>query len=505
MNKIKSIIYSLLVLPLFLSGCVDKDNNTAKVVLEVDKLTAEIGETVTFTVKYEGEDVTADAIIKDETNGMNITGNTLKVNNPGEIKFVALYNDEKSEVITVTVTGTPELTLTVDNEVIYVGGEDKATFTVKSGDLDITADAVITNITSGQAMAKGANEFTSTSEGTFKFSAEYNGMVSNNVTVLVAAMPANPLTISADTPRMNADGSDFTAFKVMFMHKDVTAEAKIKNVTENKELSENKFTYSGSLKSVEFEAEYNGKTSNKINVGFGDFYKNVMVLRFTATWCGPCGILSGTLENVYEQYPDRAIQVSVHERGSGSNIDMLAMGQATEIIREFPHSGIPSLYFDFDKSSQISDGGAPASLLISKIKDGERRGADCGITATSSISGSNVVVNATVTAAAQGKYFLGAMLLEDGITGYPQTNAPYEGYVHDNTFRALGTRVTGDNLGELDVNQQASKTYTFSVKTFNQENCRVVLYVLTEKLGKMIATNIISCPIDGFTDYRFEE
>lgn len=504
MNKIKGIICLLFALPLFFTACKPADGgdgNTTKLELSANKLSAEVGETLTFTVKFDGKDVTSDATIKDETNGVTLTGNTVKVNTPGNVKFVATYQDNKSNEITVNVTGTNQITLSVDNDVIFAGGDDKATFTVKFNDEDVTADAVITNVTSGQEMAKGANQFSSTEQGTFTFKAEYNEMVSSSITVSVVQAPANPLSIVATKPRIKADGSDFTTFKVMYLNKDVTADAKIKNLSDNTQLSENKFSYSGALKSVKFAAEYDGKTSNTINVGFGDFYKNVMLMRFTATWCAPCTVLAGTLKTVLEGYPDRLVQIAVHSGGG----DKLTPSQFSEITSEFanPSGTIPALYFDSNKSL-TSGSGVSANTLLSLIKDNQNKGALAGISASSSISGNNAVVTVNVTAAAEGTYYLAAVLVEDGITGYPQTNAPAD-YVHDNTFRYSATKITGTKLGLMTENQELSKTFTFDLKNYNKDNCRIVCYVSTMKLDEATFTNAISCPINGSTDYRFEE
>ena len=82
----------------------------------------------------------------------------------------------------------------------------------------------------------------------------------------------------------------------MYEGEDVTDAAKIKNLATGEYLESNSFSYSGDLKVVEFEAEYEGATSEPINVGFGDFYKNVLFCRFTATWClSLIHISSGTL------------------------------------------------------------------------------------------------------------------------------------------------------------------------------------------------------------------
>lgn len=504
MKSIKSIFYLLFALPILFTACEPKDPiEPLKVTLEADMITAEIGQTVTFTVKYDGKDVTDEAEIKDETNGITITGNTVKVNTPGEVKFVALYKAEKSNLVTVTVTGTPKITLSVDNELIYAGGEDKAVFTLKSGDDIVTDEAVITNITTGQAMAKGVAEFSSMSEGVFKFTAEYDEITSATITVYVTSMPANPLTISALKPRIQANGSDFTEFKVMYMHKDVTSTAKIKNLTENKVLSENRFSYSGALKSVSFEAEYDGKTSNTVSVGFGDFYKNVMMLRFTGTGCVPCGTLGMTLKTLETEYPDRIEQVAVH-----CNIpspDLLTPEQFSAINQEFKVTAAPTVFLDFDKTSPITNGSISANQLLEKIKEYQRKSAMVGIAANSVISGNDAVVTVNVNAASAGSYYLGVMLVEDGITGYPQANAPAD-YIHDNVFRYMATNITGAKLGSMTEGQELSQIFTLDLKDYKKENCRIVCYVVAkDKFAVTSITNIISCPINGFKDYRFEE
>lgn len=80
--------------------------HTSNLVLSVDKpeIWANGEDVVTFTVKYNAEDVTHSATIK--MNGTAITGNTFTTVNTGEYKFTAvMYDGKTSNEVTVTAKG----------------------------------------------------------------------------------------------------------------------------------------------------------------------------------------------------------------------------------------------------------------------------------------------------------------------------------------------------------------------------------------------------------------
>ena len=452
-------------------------------------------EAVTFTVMLDGDDVTKQASISDAATGDVLDGNEFATDVIGSYKFVASYNGQESNKVAVEVIAVSgELVLSVDKESIMNDGRDRATFTVTFEGQDVTVLATIVNQTSGETWDRGVHSFASYLSDEYEFKASYQGLQSNTVKVVVTREEANPLVIMATRPRIAADGSDATSFKVTYEGGDVTDAAKIKNLATGEYLESNSFSYSGDLKVVEFEAEYEGATSEPINVGFGDFYKNVLFCRFTATWCGTCTSFSSVLSAALEQYPDRLVQVAIHQG------DEYTSNNYNDFASYFKFPCIPAIFFDFDKEgpSAVS---MSAADVVNTIKEYQATGAKVGIAMSSTVDADrNVTVSVRVTPSEAGMYRLGVILLEDGIEGAQSGTSRF---IHDNTMRVLATSLGGDSLGEVAENTEVVKEYTFSLEGYT-DNCRVVAYVNTADGDVYATTNAASCPVNGRTDYRFE-
>ena len=82
---------------------VDQDAASDEVTLRVDRAVVKSGETVTFTVIYEEEDVTADATIHANYTNEEVA-NPYTTTESGELSFYAKYNGIKSKICSVTVT-----------------------------------------------------------------------------------------------------------------------------------------------------------------------------------------------------------------------------------------------------------------------------------------------------------------------------------------------------------------------------------------------------------------
>lgn len=82
---------------------VDQDAASDEVTLRVDRAVVKSGETVTFTVIYEEEDVTADATIHANYTNEEVS-NPYTTTESGELSFYAKYNGIKSKICSVTVT-----------------------------------------------------------------------------------------------------------------------------------------------------------------------------------------------------------------------------------------------------------------------------------------------------------------------------------------------------------------------------------------------------------------
>lgn len=504
MNRIKIIGATLIAAVGLLAACTKPQPPTTetKPILSADipEFLADGTEKATFTVTYNGVDVTAQAVITNTTTNDPLTTNEFSTTTPGTYTFTATYNEQTSEAITVEALPTSDLMLTVDKESIVNNGEDMATFTVTYQGEDVTAQSVIINMTEADRWDTGVNTFKSQASGTYKFRANYQDMKSNDVMVTVTIEPQNPLVLRASTPRINANGSDAATFTVFYNGEDVTSQATITNTTTQEAVTGNSFS-SAAAGLYQFTASYNDATSEAITVACGDydFYKNVLLCRFTGASCGPCGTFSPTLSAALESYPDRVVQIAIHSDAVGP--DPLVSSQFGLFMAYFFPNALPTIYYDFGEG--IVPVGISAQQIVSDIQTNQAVGAKAGIAITSSMADRTATVNVRVTPSESGEYYLSVVLVEDGIPG---TQANVEGtYINDDTFRNVATSVTGDALGSLQANTEITKEYTFDLSKYT-DNCRIVAYVnVANGDDTYQTTNAASCPINGTTDYRFEK
>lgn len=503
MSSIKYFGYAICAAALAFAACTEPTSPTTeeddkKLVLSADRteITSDGTDKVTFTVKYAGEDVTAAAEITNVTDGTTVTDHAFTTDKEGTYEFSASYNGVESNKVTVKAEPLSSLVLAVDKESIRNDGEDVATFTVTYSGQDVTAQTIIVNLTNGERWSTGVNTFTSTTSGDYEFKASYNDMTSNAVKVTVTIEASNPLVLTATKPRIVPDGTDATSFKVMYEGEDVTAQAKIKNLETGEYLESNSFSYNGTAKVVQFEAEYEGATSAPINVGFGDFYKNVLLYRFTGTWCPPCTAFAPVLNTAVESYPDRLVQVTIHKSDEYTPADY------HDFASYFAESAVPAIYFDYDADGPGSKAGSMSSNdIVNTIKEYQADGAKAGIAISSTVdAGRNAKVTVRVTPSEAGSYLLGVMLLEDGIVGAQSGTLDY---VHDNTLRTLATPFGGEELGAMTENTEVVREFTLSLDGYT-DNCHIVAFVNTGTANDYVTTNAAACPVNGTTDYRFE-
>lgn len=154
------------------------------ITLEADntEITANNTDTVTFTVKVDGVEITEGFVIINLNYNSAVEGNTFTSDVAGEFTFQAKYEAKwLSNEITVTVNEVAapvvkELRLSVSPNRIKADGSDEAVFTATYGEDDVTAAAVIYNVHTSEVLE--GNKFSTTEVGTHSFRARYTDPVS---------------------------------------------------------------------------------------------------------------------------------------------------------------------------------------------------------------------------------------------------------------------------------------------------------------------------------------
>ena len=223
----KKILFMLLAIAGFVACDSKEPSFEPKLQLLVDKaeIIANGEDCVTFLVKFDGKDVTADATIHFADSHEALEGNTFKTKYAGEYEFYAQYGSSKSEVWQVYAkedNDAPdpgpepqekELKLSVEPATIYV--DESATFKVEYDGNDVTADATI-YLEEGDVALEGAT-YTAIAEGNYTFYAKYEDVTSNKVMLNVNKkdeVEEKPIEITATELTIKANGVDSTKFTV---------------------------------------------------------------------------------------------------------------------------------------------------------------------------------------------------------------------------------------------------------------------------------------------------
>lgn len=144
-------------------------------------------DTISFTVQYGEEDVTADAQVFTSDNE-ELVDKKFSSSIPGNYNFYAIYNDMASVEVTVTALG--NLELIADKTTITPDGSDVVTFTVMQDGIDVTSESTLYLIPEdgGEPIAQDGFTFSTTTEGNYNFYAT-KGSVSSNTVAISAYNP----------------------------------------------------------------------------------------------------------------------------------------------------------------------------------------------------------------------------------------------------------------------------------------------------------------------------
>ncbi len=300
------------------------------------------------------------------------------------------------------------------------------------------------------------------------------------------------LVLQADVAEIMADGESAVSFTVLYGDEDVTSEATIKCITDNKEVSGGSFS-SESVGTFVFKAFYEKAVSGELEVKVGTkFSRRVCVMEFTGAWCAQCPAGATTLDFLVSRtYKGQAFAMAFH------NGDDFELPVEKELAKLFKVDAYPSFVTDMRDAGQLNGGGCSDSIEYS-LYESETH---CSVSVSCSYSETaGCIVDAMVFSEKEMAYRLAAYVVEDKIKG-EQTQADGtkdRDYMHRHVVRSmLSSSVKGDALENLPAGAQGGKKFAFAPdKTWNIDNLSVVVLALDDK-GNV--NNMATCPVDGGT------
>lgn len=253
-----------------------------------------------------------------------------------------------------------------------------------------------------------------------------------------------------------------------------------------------------------------------------EFTKRAFFTQFTGTGCSFCPYISTALHAMKNDpaVADKFINAAAHTYSTSSD---LTPTQNADIADRFGVSSFPFIIGDMKfRTSNMGSWALNKANLENYVNQSVAEGAKAGISASINGDGNTVVVRATVKAAANGRYRIGAWLVEDNIYS-PQASgmsAPYpDGMVakdlnyHNNVLRIADSNpaasYVGHDLGDLNAGDLVDYVFVMNLKEsaaeagksneemnhkthWVKENCRLVFFVTVDSHNGYYVTNAIT-------------
>ena len=320
-----------------------------------------------------------------------------------------------------------------------------------------------------------------------------------------------PYTLEVDKTAIEASGSDWATFTL----KDSYG----RNILEDKIALQrvNIYAVDGSGVAVDrmqarfraisdasftFEASYSGngkieKSSNVITLtaqnrsSYEKYHKNVAIYKSTATWCGPCAVMTTALASLDEEAEAHSVELCWHGQDDlaitlpGSLYDC-----GTVVYSYFGSTGFPTVIFDAHTVFRGEYSGADLSASIWKMRADYP--ATCGIKLDTEYdsAASSIKVNAELTSSTGGDYDLGfAILLNNQIV--PGGTNPDQKYDHIVCATTANYYTNSTAISSVGKNQSKSWSQEVPVGKFNVNDLSVVAFAFVRDGNRARIDNIV--------------
>jgi thiol-disulfide isomerase/thioredoxin len=350
------------------------------------------------------------------------------------------------------------------------------------------------------------------------------------VTILLTACTGyvdDEIVIRVDKTEIVADGEDAARFRIEFRdrnggNRDVTTEATITETGSGRVIEGGIFRtetpgiytftalFSGIPATLPIRitalAPQTEKPDPDPDPVSGDFYRRVGIVEFTGTWCTYCPDMAAHISGVEALYPDRSVVLAVHVNGTSP--DPLATPQATALINKFRVVGLPAASIDF--GPLLNNTNTNSTDLARRIREIVESGpAECGLAIETSSQGGIATAKVKLRAAQTEEFNIAVALVEDGITGQPQTmpdGSKQSDYLHNHTLRKFyQDNIEGITVGEVAAGEQVERDFAFDLAGYNAANCRFVVFATSVVEGQAVMVNAAECKLGENMDFQYEK
>ncbi len=226
------------------------------------------------------------------------------------------------------------------------------------------------------------------------------------------------------------------------------------------------------------------------------FHKNVVLYRFTATWCQYCPGLTESLSKIDDFTEDHVTVLEFHK---GDEFSIPALDNYLKTI-----SGVPYSIYSLDYGT---GGVSSAKEIRAYVKEQlVKYPATTGIRASSRVAGNRLTIEAEVKASKAGEFDLGIAVLKDNCV--PSSANAYE-EVYNNVLYSISGNYLGmspDGKFTLKAGETQKITREITSDLFASEDvkdCSIVLFTLTSYGKGAVIDNAVRFDVGGkISDYR---
>ena len=324
-----------------------------------------------------------------------------------------------------------------------------------------------------------------------------------------------PFTLSVDKTTVEASGKDLVTFSLkdaygreMLDDKNtlqginITSEEGVRVTRMEKTVG---FIANGTY---HFTAKYKGKVSaNTVEVvahnraAYEKYHKNVAIYKATATWCGPCAVMTKALNGMNEDTQAHSIELCWHGQDELSvQPGGWEYDYGSFILSYFGGGGFPTVVLDL-KTMMVEN---TSSALEREIWDlRSNYPATCGVKLSTEYDQSAKVINATaeLTSSTGGRYDMGMALLLNNQTVAGGTN---EGGKYSHIVVAsTGNFFMYSSQSLTEVAKDGKMTFTQQIPAGNYklDDLTVVAFALVPDGDEARIDNIVEVKAGESIDY----
>ena len=439
-------------------------------------------DTAVFRALYNGEDVTAEAKLYDAATDEALEGMSFTTFTPGIYTFYVVYDQYRSEVITVTAVQNIDLTekeesglsAIVSTNLIQVG-RSHATFIIRYDGAVLSADEI-----SKVSVYDAANDT--------KIEISEENTVGSEFSYVAATDESGTYLLLAYSPNTAGTREFWFGYKTKNTRETPIA---ITAVTSN-------------IPSRPADAE----PSNT------NFVHRTLFTQFTGTWCGYCPYMIVAFHDMLEdeEYNDKFVHTAVH--GKDSFATTLSDGKDLASILN-TSGGYPYVLVNLKDGIQNSNVDTNIAYLKAAIENTLKTKPRAGIAARTELKDNMLLVRTSVKVSHTAEYFVGAWLVESGMytqqANYAADELKYD-YLdyHENVVRIADSNTSdfkGHSLGTISKGERADHLFVMELDpNWNVENCHLVLFVSTIQYNQKSITNAVqTASLTSGVDFEYKK